>query len=246
MSENAAISVKNVKIKYRYLKKVSLIKMLFSRKKNSRSEIFEALKGISFEIPKGHILGVVGKNGSGKSTLLRVIAGIFSADEGEIDLHGNTVSLLSIGVGFNPVLTGRENIFLSAMLLGFSEAEIEEKLDEIIEFSELSEFIDRPVKTYSNGMYSKLAFSITAILETDIILIDEILSVGDANFKEKSYQKIKSLITEKDRTAIVVSHNPETLTNICNSVLWLHAGMIKMIGTAEEVLPIYNDFMSRA
>ena len=116
-------------------------------------------------------------------------------------------------------------------------------MNEIIEFSELSDFIDRPVKTYSNGMYSKLAFSITAILETDIILIDEILSVGDANFKEKSYQKIKSLISDKDRTAIVVSHNPETLTNLCNSVLWLHEGRIEMIGTAAEVLPKYNEFM---
>ncbi len=238
-----AISVKNVKIKYKYLKKVSLIKMLFGRK-HSRRESFYALKGVSFDVPKGHVLGVVGKNGSGKSTLLRAIAGIFSPDEGEISLHGNSVSLLSIGVGFMPALTGRENIFLSGMLLGFSNKQIEEKLDEIITFSELGAFIDRPVKTYSNGMYSKLAFSISAILETDIILIDEVLSVGDAKFKEKSYKKIKSLITEKDRTAIVVSHNPDTLTNICNSVLWMHEGEIKMIGTASEVLPKYDEFMS--
>lgn len=244
MGNMAAVSVRNVKIKYRYLKKVSLIKALFSRK-NSKSQYVEALKGVSFEIEKGQILGVIGKNGSGKSTLLRAIAGIFSADEGEIDLHGNSVSLLSIGVGFVNALTGRENIFLSGMLLGFSREQVEQKLDEIIEFSELGEFIDRPVKTYSSGMYSKLAFSITAILETEIILIDEILSVGDAKFKNKSYEKMKSLITEKDRTVIIVSHNSETLRELCDSVLWLHDGEVRMIGKTDEVLKQYIDFMTQ-
>ena len=198
---------------------------------------------MSFEVPKGQILGIVGKNGSGKSTLLRAIAGIFSPDEGEIDLHGNTISLLSIGVGFQNALSGRENIYLSGMLLGFSREFIDEKLEEIIEFSELGDFIDRPVKSYSSGMYSKLAFSITAILETDIMLIDEVLSVGDAKFKKKSYAKMKELISNEDRTVLIVSHSSDTIKNLCDNVLWIHDGEMKMYGTTEEVLPKYDEFM---
>ncbi len=177
-AENA-IEVKNLVVKYKYLNKMSIKKSLFSLKK-SNLETFEAVHGISFQVPEGQIMGVVGKNGSGKSTMLKAIAGIFTADEGEIDLHGHSISLLSIGVGFDKRLSGRENIFLSGLLLGFSEKQIKEKMDEIIEFSELGNFIDKPVKTYSSGMYSKLAFSITAILETEIMLIDEVLRVGDA------------------------------------------------------------------
>lgn len=195
-------------------------------------------------MPKGEILGIVGKNGSGKSTMLRAIAGIFSPDSGTIDLKGNSVSLLSIGVGFQPKLTGRENIVLSGMLLGFSEEQVREKMDEIIEFANLGDFIDMPVKTYSSGMHSKLAFSITAILEADIMLIDEVLSVGDAKFKKKSYNKMKELISNEDRTVLIVSHSSETLQELCTSVLWLHEGEMKMIGKPEEVLPAYDKFMS--
>lgn len=238
-----ALSVKDVKIRYRYLKKMSL-RSLFKPQKTKKTGYFEAVKGISFELEKGKILGIVGKNGSGKSTLLRAIAGIFSADEGSIDLHGNNVSLLSIGVGFNSSLTGRENIYLSGMLLGFTKAQIEEKIDEIIEFSELGNFIDRPVKTYSSGMHSKLAFSITAILETDIMLIDEVLSVGDAKFKKKSYDKMKSLIDDRNRTVLIVSHSAETLRKLCDDILWIHEGNMKMIGPIDEVLPEYEKFMS--
>lgn len=240
---NAAISVKDVKIRYRMLNKVSFFRALMSPKKFTKTEYFEAVKGVSFEVEKGQILGIVGKNGSGKSTLLRAIAGIFSPDEGEIDLHGNSISLLSIGVGFQNSLTGRENIYLSGMLLGFSREFIEEKIDEIIEFSELGKFIDRPVKSYSSGMYSKLAFSITAILETDIMLIDEVLSVGDAKFKKKSYAKMKELISNEDRTVLIVSHSSETIKNLCNNVLWIHDGEMKMYGTTAEVLPKYDEFM---
>ena len=220
------------------------MKAMFSLKKFAKTEYFEAVKGVSFEVEKGQILGIVGKNGSGKSTLLRAIAGIFSPDEGSIDLHGHSVSLLSIGVGFTPALTGRENIFLSGTLLGFNHEQIQEKLDEIIEFSELGEFIDRPVKTYSSGMYSKLAFSITAILETEIMLIDEVLSVGDAKFKKKSYQKMKSLIEDRNRTVIIVSHSTETLQKLCDNILWIHDGEIKKMGKVEDILPEYNEFMS--
>ena len=240
----SAISVKDVKIQYRVMNKMSLLKAILNPKKFSKTEYFEAVKGISFEVEKGKILGIVGKNGSGKSTLLRAIAGIFCPDEGTIDLHGHSISLLSIGVGFQNALSGRENIFLSGMLLGFTKEQIEEKLDEIIEFSELGVFIDRPVKTYSSGMHSKLAFSITAILETEIMLIDEVLSVGDAKFKKKSYAKMKSLIDNKDRTVIIVSHSSETLKNLCDNILWIHDGEMKMIGTVDEVLPKYNEFMS--
>ena len=240
----SAISVKDVKIQYRVMNKMSLLKAILNPKKFSKTEYFEAVKGISFEVEKGKILGIVGKNGSGKSTLLRAIAGIFCPDEGTIDLHGHSISLLSIGVGFQNALSGRENIFLSGMLLGFTKEQIEEKLDEIIEFSELGVFIDRPVKTYSSGMHSKLAFSITAILETEIMLIDEVLSVGDAKFKKKSYAKMKSLIDNKDRTVIIVSHSSETLKNLCDNILWIHDGEMKMLGTVDEVLPKYNEFMS--
>ena len=240
----SVISVKDVKIRYRFLKKISLIKSMFSPKKLSKTEYFEAVKGLSFEVEKGQILGIVGKNGSGKSTLLRAIAGIFCPDEGTIDLHGHSVSLLSIGVGFTPALTGRENIYLSGMLLGFPKEKIEERIDEIIEFSELGQFIDRPVKTYSSGMYSKLAFSITAILETEIMLIDEVLSVGDAKFKKKSYEKMRDLISDKDRTVIIVSHSTETLQKLCDNILWIHDGEMRMMGPTAEVLPKYNEFMS--
>lgn len=238
-----AIEVKDLKIRYKTLQKMSIKKSLLKLRK-SKIDIFEAVKGISFQVPEGEIMGIIGKNGSGKSTLLRAIAGIFSADEGSISLNNHTVSLLSIGVGFQKPLTGRENIFLSGMLLGFSEEQIKQKIDEIIEFSELGKFIDKPVKTYSSGMYSKLAFSITAVLETDIMLIDEVLSVGDAKFKKKSYNKMKELISDDKRTVIIVSHSMDTLRQLCSSIMWLHEGNIKMIGTPDEVLPVYEEFMS--
>lgn len=240
----SVISVKDVKIRYRCFKKVSILKTIFAPKKFSKTEYFEAVKGVSFEVEKGQILGIVGKNGSGKSTLLRAIAGIFSPDEGTIDLHGNSISLLSIGVGFQSKLSGRENIYLSGLLLGFDRAQVDEKIDEIIEFAELGEFIDRPVKTYSSGMYSKLAFSITAILETEIMLIDEVLSVGDAKFKKKSYEKMRQLIMNKDRTVLIVSHSSDTLKRLCDNILWLHDGEIKAIGPTAEILPQYEKFMS--
>lgn len=242
--EEVVISVKDVKIRYRFLKKISLLKSMFSMKKLAKTEYFEAVKGITFDVKKGQILGIVGKNGSGKSTLLRAIAGIFSPDEGSIDLHGHSISLMSIGVGFNGALTGRENIYLSGTLLGFSREQINEKIDDIIEFSELGKFIDRPVKTYSSGMHSKLAFSITAILETEIMLVDEVLSVGDARFKKKSYEKMKNLIENSDRTVLIVSHSMDALQKLCDSILWIHDGEFKMMGKTEEVLPEYIKFMS--
>ena len=237
-----AITVKDLKIRYKSIQKYSVKRNLL-RLKPVESKAFEAVKGVNFEVQMGEILGVVGKNGSGKSTLLRSLANIFSPDEGSIDLHDHSVSLLAIGVGFKPELTGRENIMLSGMLLGFEEKEILVRMDEIIEFAELGEFIDMPVRTYSSGMHSKLAFSVTAILETDIMLIDEVLSVGDERFKKKSYNKMKSLISEKTRTVVIVSHNLNALEELCDRVMWLHEGKIQQIGEPKEVLAAYKEFM---
>lgn len=244
MAKECAIAVNNLHIRYRCIKAFSIKKSLFSLKK-SKTEVFEAVRGVTFEVEKGEILGIVGKNGSGKSTMLKSIAGIFSPDEGTIDLKGNSVSLLSIGVGFQKQLTGRENILLSGMLLGFTEEEVRAKLEDIIEFAGLGKFIDMPVKTYSSGMYSKLAFSITANLETDIMLIDEVLSVGDAKFKKKSFKKMKELIQDDNRTVIIVSHSSDTIRKLCNKVLWLHDGEIRMYGETEEVMDAYDAFMDK-
>lgn len=239
---NPAIDVRNLRISYRTVNKISIRKSLFSLRK-SELEVFEAVKGVSFSVDEGEIVGIVGRNGSGKSTLLRSLAGIFSPDQGSIDIHDHTISLLSIGVGFQKKLTGRENIYLSGMLLGFSKNEVEKKVKEIIKFADLGEFIDKPVRTYSSGMHSKLAFSITAILETDIILIDEVLSVGDIKFKKKSFNKMKELISDSTRTVIIVSHSNDQIRELCDRVIWLHDGEIRKIGETDEVLAEYEEFM---
>lgn len=239
--KEVSISVKDLHIYYRDMRRFSLKKSGLKGKGSGR--IVKAVNGVSFDINEGEIVGICGKNGSGKSTLLRAISGIFSADKGSIDLHGHSISLLSIGVGFQRSLTGYENIFLSGMLLGYSKDEIEKKVDSIIEFSELKDFIYKPVRSYSSGMYSKLAFSITAILETDIMLIDEVLSVGDIHFKQKSYNKMKELISDDKRTVIIVSHNSKTLIDLCDKVIWLHEGEIKKIGKPNVIMAEYEEFM---
>lgn len=242
VDNNIAIEVTDLWIRYKNIQAYSIKKSLLQLKKVHVEE-FQAVKGVSFTVAQGEILGIIGKNGSGKSTMLKALAGIFSPDQGTIDMKGHTVSLLSIGVGFQKEVTGRENILLSGMLLGFSEEEVRAKMPEIIKFADLGQFIDMPVKTYSSGMHSKLAFSITAILETEIMLIDEVLSVGDAKFKKKSYKKMKELISDKERTVIIVSHNEDTLRDLCDRVMWLHDGEIKKIGDPNEVLEEYDKFM---
>ena len=244
MEEKHAIEVKDLVISYQNLKKTSIKKTLLHLKRQ-KPDRFVAVKGISFYVREGEILGIIGKNGSGKSTTLNALAGIFSPDSGSIDLNGHSISLLSIGVGFIREMTGRENLTLSGMLLGFTEEQVKAKEQEIIDFAEIGEFIDMPVRTYSSGMYSKLAFSITAILETDIMLIDEVLSVGDQKFKKKSYEKMKSLISNKDRTVVIVSHSIETLKQLCDTVMWMHEGQIKRIGDPNEVLDEYVAFMEK-
>jgi len=240
-NNDIAITVKDLHVYYRDMNRFSFKKS--GLKGRGSGKIFKAVKGVSFEIPKGQILGICGKNGSGKSTTLRAISGIFSPDKGSINLHGNSISLLSIGVGFQKKLTGYENIYLSGLLLGFSYDQIKEKIDEIIEFSELGDFIYKPVRSYSSGMHSKLAFSITAILETDIMLIDEVLSVGDIHFKQKSYNKMKELISDDKRTVVIVSHSSKTLIDLCDRVIWLHDGEIKKDGDPKEVMKEYEEFM---
>ena len=233
------ITAQDVRIVYKTLKSMTIRNSLFSFRPG-RMELFEAVHPMSFETYEGDVVGIIGKNGSGKSTLLRAVSGIFSPDSGSLNTYQNTVSLMALGVGFRPDLTGRENIFLSGLLLGYRESQIREKLQEIIEFSELGEFIDRPVRTYSSGMFSKLAFSISAIMEPDILLIDEVFSVGDAKFKKKSYQKIKTLLNERVKTAMIVSHNMDTLKELCNRVLWIHEGTLRADGPTEEVISAYE------
>lgn len=240
MSEYA-IRVNDVYLSY-YTQKGVSIKNIFRKNAVVKNE-FQALKGIDFALEKGKILGVIGKNGSGKSTLLRAIGGIFSVDKGCIELFDNKVSLLSIGVGFNYLLTGRENVILSGMLTGFSMEEILNKMGKIIEFAEIGEFIDKPVNTYSSGMYSKLAFSLATELNTDILLVDEVLSVGDEKFAKKSYYRMKELIEDKNHTVVIVSHNLQTLEELCDEILWIHEGEMKMMGEPNQVLEEYKSFM---
>ena len=239
--KDIALEVKNVSIDYKNLMHMSLHQSLIKREVKM-ADLIRAVDNISFSVKRGEILGIVGRNGSGKTTLLRSIAGIFQPDEGEIDTKGNRVSLMAIGIGFNGNNTGRENILKSGMLLGCSLDYVKAHMDEIIEFSELGEFIDRPVRTYSSGMYSKLSFSVTAILDTDIMLVDEVLSVGDEHFRKKSYKKMEELM-RSNRTVLIVSHATDTLKKFCDRILWINDGKFVMLGETEEALAEYDKSM---
>ena len=236
-----ALAVSHVSIDYKNLMHMSLHQSLL-KKEVKRAESIRAVNNVSFEVEKGKILGIVGRNGSGKTTLLRSIAGIFRPDEGYIDTKGNRVSLMAIGIGFNPNNTGRENILKSGMLLGCKLDYVKEHMEEIIEFSELGEFIDRPVRTYSSGMYSKLSFSVTAILDTDIMLVDEVLSVGDEHFRKKSYKKLEELMLS-NRTVLIVSHATDTLKKFCDNILWINDGNFVQMGETDNILEEYDRFM---
>lgn len=233
-----SIKVENLVLTYKSLNSTSIQRNFFQKRKK-RFE-YTALDGISFEVNKGEIFGLIGRNGSGKSTLLRVIGGMLAPDSGKVDLMGQSVSLLAIGVGFRMEMTGRENIYIAGLLLGFSHKEIKEKEQAIVDFAELGEFIDMPVRTYSSGMYSRLGFAITATLETDILLIDEVLSVGDEHFRQKSYDKMKQLIDDEDKTVIICAHNRTIIEELCERVLWIESGMIVKVGDAKEVLDEYE------
>ena len=233
-----ALSLRDVHISYRVVRPISVREILSGKQQKSR--YYHAVKGVSFDMRKGEILGMIGKNGSGKSTLLRAVAGIYSPDAGTIETYGHSVGLMAIGVGFNNDLSGRENIFLSGMLMGFTKKEIQERFDEIVDFAKLRDFIDEPVRSYSSGMHSKLAFSITANMEPDIMLVDETLSVGDTNFKRKSMKKMKQLIRSDDRTVLIVSHSLSVLEELCERTVWMDDGVIRSIGPTREILEEYQ------
>lgn len=237
---NQIIKVNDVKIFYRTLAKRKGPKNLTTLLGKQRSN-FCALQGISFDIAPGEIFGIIGKNGSGKSTLLKALGGIIKPDSGSIEVEENVrVSLLALSSSLMTELPGRDNIYLIGLQLGFSRKEIEAQFNKIVEFADLGSFIDKPVRTYSSGMRSKLSFSIAVHLTTEVILIDEILSVGDVSFKQKSYKKMKELITDDKHTVIIVSHDLRRLSTLCDRVLWLDKGNLVMLGEAKDVVSKYQ------
>ena len=202
---------------------------------------FLALDNISFEVKQGDVLGIIGRNGAGKSTLLKVISRVTSPTKGEIKLKGRVASLLEVGTGFHPELTGRENIFLNGTILGMNKTEIRHKFDEIVDFAEIEDFIDTPVKRYSSGMYVRLAFAVAANLEPEILVIDEVLAVGDAQFQKKCLGKMEQVSTKQGRTVLFVSHNMAMITSLCNSSILLDSGkLIECGNTSDVVLSYYN------
>src|SRR5688572_8041751 len=240
------ISMENISVKFRIyhnpipsLKDFVVNQFIGKKNRNNFTEFF-ALHDISLEIKSGDRLGIIGLNGAGKSTLLKTIAGIYFPHQGRIAVNGRMTPLMELGAGFDPEQTGRENIFLNGALLGFSPAEMKEREQSILEFSELGEFIDLPVKYYSSGMYGRLAFSIATITEPEILLIDEVFATGDAYFVEKSSQRILHLV-EKSQIVVIVSHNLGQIKNLCNRVIVMDKGTILKDGSSQETLDFYND-----
>lgn len=232
------IRVKNLKLSYLMSGKKTVTDANGKKKKIRRKHF--ALKNVSFDIHPGEILGVIGKNGSGKSTLLKVLAGIIRPDSGTVEMGSRRVSLLAVNSSMLTDLSGHDNIYLIGLQLGFSKAEIQEQYDDIVKFSELEKFIHQPVRTYSSGMRSKLSFSIAVHLVTEILLIDELLSVGDMAFRQKSYAKMRELIDDKNHTVIIVSHDLGRLQNLCNRVLWLDQGRLRVIGNPKYIIAAYR------
>lgn len=212
----------------------------FSRKKKEKKKDFWALTDISFKIEKGEVVGLIGSNGAGKSTMLKVISGVMKPTKGKVETFGVISPMIELGAGFDMELTARENIFLNGAVLGYSKKFIEEKFDEIVEFSELIDFLDAPVKNFSSGMIAKLAFAIATIVDPEILIVDEILSVGDIKFQEKSRNKMLELI-KGGTTVLYVSHSLEAIKRICDKVVWIEHGKMIMIGETEEVCNKYYD-----
>src|SRR6187399_3465150 len=202
-------------------------------------EEFWALKDLNFEIKKGDRVGIIGKNGAGKSTLLKVLSRITEPTTGKVFIKGRVASLLEVGTGFHPELTGRENIFLNGAIMGMGRAEIKRKFDEIVAFSEVEKFLDTPVKRYSSGMYVRLAFSVAAHLEPEILIVDEVLAVGDAEFQKKCLGKMQDVSAKEGRTVILVSHQMPAIQNLCNKGIYLKHGQMQLQGNIEEVLSMY-------
>ena len=213
-------------------------KRLRSRNGNSTAEILWALKNLSFVVEPGEVVGVIGRNGAGKSTLLKVLCRITEPTTGRVELYGRVASLLEVGTGFHPELTGRENIYLNGAILGMRKAEIERKFDEIVAFAELEKFLDTPVKRYSSGMYMRLAFAVASHLEPEILVIDEVLAVGDATFQKKCLGKLDE-VAKQGRTVLFVSHNMVAVQSLCSRAVWLDRGEIQNQGPAKEVISQY-------
>ena len=206
------------------------------------TRIVHALDDVMLDVPYGSVLGVVGANGAGKSTLMRVISGILPPSRGRIEVYGKVSTLLALGVGFNPSLSGRENVQLGGLAAGMSRREIEEHFEEIADFAELGDAIDAPMRTYSSGMFARLGFSVAVTVRPDILLVDEALSTGDAKFKEKSLNKIKELRSE-DRALVLVSHGLGTIREVCNEVAWLHKGKLIQRGEPNQTVDAYEKFL---
>ncbi|QBQ53548.1 ABC transporter ATP-binding protein [Nitrosococcus wardiae] len=209
-----------------------------------RQDRFEALRDVSFDLYQGESLGVIGSNGAGKSTLLKVLSGIILPDKGKIINPGHSVALLSLRLGFDPNLSGRDNAIVSGLLLGFRRKQVEEKLDEIIAFAELESFIDYPLHTYSAGMRARLGFSVAFHMEPDILLIDEVLGVGDADFQRKSRAEMERKIAS-DKTIVLVSHSAAAIRKLCNRAVWVEQGKTRMEGEVKEVVGAYEAFVQK-
>jgi teichoic acid transport system ATP-binding protein len=242
-SSDLAIRVKDLHITYRTTAEGPSglrEQWMHLRKKRRRRKVVEAVRGISFEVPRGTVMGIAGHNGSGKSTLLRALAGVLHPTSGSVELFGRVTPVLSLGVGFNPMLSGRDNIVLGGLSAGMTVEETRAKMGDIIDFAELGDAIDRPIRTYSSGMYSRLGFSVAALLEPEIILIDEVLAAGDAAFMLKCAGKIKELASA-DTTVILVSHVMGVLRSLSDTCMWLKAGEVVGIGDPAEIVGAYAD-----
>ena len=246
MAENdIAIEVRNVTKSFKvYLDKGAQLKERLLFRKRSRYEERKVLRGISFDVKRGEAIGLIGHNGCGKSTTLKLLTRIMYPDEGTIKLKGRVSSLIELGAGFHPDMSGRENIYTNAAIFGLTKKEIDARINEIVEFSELAEFIDNPVRTYSSGMYMRLAFSVAINVDADVLLIDEILAVGDANFQTKCFNKLKE-IKAQGTTIVIVSHALGQIEQICDRAIWIHEGLIRAEGPPKEIDLEYLDYMSR-
>lgn len=242
MEKNTAIKVSHVSKDFKlYYDKANTLKeklLFFSKKNRDKNDIHHVLKDISLNIEKGESVALIGTNGSGKSTLLKLMTKIIYPTKGRITTNGKLTSLLELGAGFHDDFTGRENIYFNASIFGLTRKEIDEKIDEIIEFSELREFIDNPVRTYSSGMYMRLAFSVAINVQAEILLIDEILAVGDQHFQEKCFAKLREL-KKSGKTIVIVTHNMDQVEQFCDRAVWLYEGQIRMDGEVKDVLKEY-------
>lgn len=239
----AAIEVEGLSLQFRPFvdQRPSLRRLEFKRR---RREPITALEDVSFRINRGEAFGIIGRNGAGKSTLLRLLAGTLQPDAGTIDVHGTTSTLLQLGAGFNAELSGLRNIYLGSMAVGLKKTEIDSMVDDIVEYSELGPAIHRPIKTYSSGMHSRLAFSIGIRMKPDILLLDEVLAVGDRSFRQKSLESLHELL-EDAGTIVFVSHSLPSVREFCDRALWLDQGRVRARGTADQVIEKYQKVTNR-